>query len=64
MANVTVWIRYDEPFEKALRRFNRLFEKSGTLKDIKKRRHYEKPSEKRNRIKQERRREKKKSRKQ
>lgn len=59
MANVTVRIRSDESFEKALRRFTRQFERSGTLKDMKKRQHYEKPSEKRNRIKRERRRRKK-----
>lgn len=51
MANVTVRIRSDESFEKALRRFTRQVEGSGTLKEMKKRQHYEKPSEKRNRTK-------------
>lgn len=42
-------IRDDEPFEKALRRFSKSCEKAGILSDIKKYRHYEKPSEERKR---------------
>jgi len=42
-------IREDEPFEKALRRFSKTCERAGILSDIKKFRHYEKPSEERKR---------------
>jgi small subunit ribosomal protein S21 len=42
-------IREDEPFEKALRRFSKNCERAGILSDIKKYRHYEKPSEERKR---------------
>ena len=42
-------IREDEPFEKALRRFSKNCERAGILSDIKKFRHYEKPSEERKR---------------
>ena len=44
-----VVIREDEPFEKALRRFSKTCERAGILSDIKKYRHYEKPSEERKR---------------
>jgi small subunit ribosomal protein S21 len=40
-----VRVRDDESFEKALRRFNKFCEKTGILTDIKKRQHFEKPSE-------------------
>ena len=40
-----VKVRDDESFEKALRRFNKLCEKSDILSDIKKHQHFEKPSE-------------------
>jgi small subunit ribosomal protein S21 len=42
-------IREDEAFEKALRRFSKTCERAGILSDIKKYRHYEKPSEERKR---------------
>jgi small subunit ribosomal protein S21 len=42
-------IREDEPFEKALRRFSKSCERAGILSDMKKFRHYEKPSEERKR---------------
>lgn len=42
-------VRDDEPFEKALRRFSKTCERAGILSDIKKYRHYEKPSEERKR---------------
>ena len=42
-------IREDEAFEKALRRFSKTCERAGILSDIKKFRHYEKPSEERKR---------------
>ena len=34
-----------EPLEKALRRFKKKIEREGTLKTLKARKHYEKPSE-------------------
>jgi len=42
-------VRDDESFERALRRFNKICEKSGILSDFKKNQHYEKPSESRKR---------------
>ncbi len=44
-----VFIREDENFEGALRRFKRKCEKSGVLTELKKRQYYEKPSIKRKR---------------
>jgi small subunit ribosomal protein S21 len=44
-----IFIRDDEAFEKALRRFSKSCERAGILSDVKKYRHYEKPSEKRKR---------------
>jgi small subunit ribosomal protein S21 len=44
-----ITIREDEAFEKALRRFSKTCERAGILSDIKKFRHYEKPSEERKR---------------
>jgi len=44
-----VYVREDESFESALKRFKRKCEKVGILSEIKKRQHYEKPSEKRKR---------------
>lgn len=44
-----VYVKDDESFENALRRFKRKCEKSGVLTEIKKRQYYEKPSEKRKR---------------
>jgi len=45
----SVKVREDEPFEKALRRFNRICEQEGTLPEIKKHQQFETPSEKRKR---------------
>ena len=42
-------IKGDEPFEKAMRRFKKLFEKSGIISDMKKHQHFEKPSERKKR---------------
>lgn len=44
-----VFVKEDESFENALRRFKRKCEKSGVLSEVKKRQYYEKPSEKRKR---------------
>jgi small subunit ribosomal protein S21 len=41
-----VEVRKDESFESALRRFKRKIEREGILKEVKDRKHYEKPSEK------------------
>ena len=40
-----VEIRKDESFESALRRFKRQIEQEGILKELRERKHYEKPSE-------------------
>ncbi|MCK5879934.1 MAG: 30S ribosomal protein S21 [Holophagae bacterium] len=40
-----VYVRDDESFENALKRFKRKCEKVGILSEIKKRQHFEKPSE-------------------
>jgi len=42
-------IHDDETFERALRRFKKKCEKAGILSDLRKHRHYEKPSERRKR---------------
>ena len=42
-------IRDDVSFERALRRFKQQCEKAGILSDLRKHRHYEKPSERRKR---------------
>lgn len=44
-----VIIREGEAFEKALKRFSKSCERAGILSDVKKYRHYEKPSEERKR---------------
>lgn len=44
-----IMVKDNEPFEKALRRFSKTCERAGVLSDIKKYRHFEKPSEKRKR---------------
>jgi small subunit ribosomal protein S21 len=41
-----VEIKKDESFEAALRRFKRQIEQEGILKEVRDRKHYEKPSEK------------------
>ena len=44
-----VIIHADESFERALKRFKKKCEKAGILSDLRKHRHYEKPSERRKR---------------
>ncbi len=44
-----VYVKDDESFEKALRRFNKFCEKTGILTDIKKNQYFEKPSDARKR---------------
>ena len=42
-------VREGEPFERALRRFSKTCERAGILSDVKKYRHFEKPSEEKKR---------------
>jgi len=42
-----VEIRKDESFESALRRFKKKIEQDGILREVRDRKHYEKPSERR-----------------
>lgn len=44
-----VVISSEESFERALKRFKKKCEKAGILSDLRKHRHYEKPSERRKR---------------
>ena len=41
---VSIKIREDEPFEKALRRFKKKWEKAGILRDVRARAYYIKPT--------------------
>ncbi|MBN1793745.1 MAG: 30S ribosomal protein S21 [Candidatus Omnitrophica bacterium] len=45
----TVHVNQNEPLEKALRRFKKKIEREGLLRQLKERKHYEKPSEKKRR---------------
>lgn len=45
----SVKVREGETFERALRRFSKVCERAGILSELRKRRHFEKPSEKRKR---------------
>lgn len=42
-----VRMKRGEPIDRALRRLKKKLDKEGTLKELRNRRHYEKPSEKR-----------------
>ena len=42
---IEITIRDNEPFEKALRRFKKKWEKAGILRDVRARAYYIKPSE-------------------
>jgi len=53
---VSIKVREDEPFEKALRRFKKKWEKAGILRDVRARTYYLKPSEARKIAKRSRRR--------
>ena len=44
-----VRVKENESFERALRRFKKRCEKAGILSDLRKHRHFEKPSERRKR---------------
>ncbi len=44
-----IYVKENEPFEKALKRFTKTCERAGILSDVKKYRHFEKPSEERKR---------------
>jgi small subunit ribosomal protein S21 len=47
-----VEVKNNEPLERALRRFKRKIEREGILRQIKARKHYEKPSERKRKKKQ------------
>ena len=49
LAMPEVIIHDDESFERALKRFKKKCEKAGILSDLRKHRHYEKPSERKKR---------------
>ncbi len=49
MAGVSVKVREDESFEKALRRFRKQVERTGVMKEMRRHMQYEKPSVKRKR---------------
>ena len=49
LAMSEVVVHDDESFERALKRFKKKCEKAGILSDLRKHRHYEKPSERRKR---------------
>ena len=49
---VSVKVGQDEPFERALRRFKKKWEKAGILRDIRSRTYYLKPSEQKKLAKQ------------
>tara|TARA_Y100000590_G_C15054605_1_gene764019 strand:- start:81 stop:248 length:168 start_codon:yes stop_codon:yes gene_type:complete len=42
---IQVTVKENEPFERALRRFKKKWEKAGVLRDVKSRSYYLKPSE-------------------
>jgi len=44
-----VRVKRGEPIDRSLRRLKKKLDKEGTLKELRNRRHYEKPSEKRKR---------------
>ncbi len=41
----TIIVKEDEPFEFALKKFKKLVERAGILTELRRREHYEKPSE-------------------
>ncbi len=45
----TIIVKEDEPFEFALKKFKKLVERAGILAELRRREHYEKPSEVRKR---------------
>jgi len=45
----TINVRDNEPLEKALRRFKKKIEREGIIREVKARKHYEKPSVKKRR---------------
>ena len=50
MAFTEVRLKKGEPIDRALRKFKKKLDKEGTLKEVLKRRYFEKPSTKRRRI--------------
>ena len=56
MIMVKIIPRRTESIQQTLRRFRKIMEKEGTIKDMKRRAYYESPSEKRSRIRRKRKR--------
>ena len=50
---ISIKIRGNEPFERAMKRFTRACQKSGIMAEVRKNAYYEKPSEERKRLKKE-----------
>ncbi len=50
-----VILKKDEPVDRALRRLKKKMDKEGVIKSVKRHRHYEKPSDRRRRIKKQKR---------
>ena len=50
MEATEVRLKKGEPIERALRRLKKKLDKAGTLKELRNRRHFEKPSEKKRRV--------------
>lgn len=50
---ISIKIRGNEPFERAMKRFTRACQKSGIMAEVRKNEYYEKPSEERKRLKKE-----------
>lgn len=51
MDSTEIRVKPGEPVDRALRRLKKKLDKEGTLKELRNRRHYEKPSEKKRRAK-------------
>ncbi len=51
MESTEVRLKKGEPIDRALRRLKKKLDKEGTLKELRNRRHFEKPSEKKRRSK-------------
>ena len=50
MEATEVRLKKGEPIERALRRLKKKLDKEGTLKELRNRRHFEKPSDKKRRV--------------
>lgn len=50
LESTEVKVKKGEPIDRALRRLKKKLDKEGTLKELRNRRHFEKPSEKKRRV--------------